>query len=158
MSEEPQSASLLPTGAATDMTRLGSYGSLQEQVIQLCDPLASTEKTQEAVSEADLATKKFPWLQTMLVSSAIFGMVLVVLVFARETSPWHGFFNRGIQQVLVDLSAAFVFFASSDVIAQTLPAVHVGGRYGRTNDLRLVRLKQVHKLVLLANCSLPRWR
>ena len=75
--------------------------------------------------------------QVTLVSAAAVGMVLVVFVFANDTSPWHDLFSRGTWHVIGNFSAAFGFFAVSDVIAQALPLVKSNRRMGRSVDDRL---------------------
>lgn len=140
MAELAQPSSLLLSGAETDFSRPGSYGSVsQDHVIRFSDHKSSSEK---APDEAEAEEKEFPWIQTTLISSAMVGIVVVMVVFAHDTSPWQDFFNRGAGHVLVDLCAAFLFFASSDVFAQILPAMYAGQGFGRTNDLHATILKQ----------------
>ena len=158
MAEPAQPSSLLLSGAETDFGRPGSYGSVsQDHVIHFSDHKASSEQMPD---EAEAEEKEFPWIQTTLVSSAMVGIVVVVVVFAHDTSPWQDFFNRGAGHVLVDLSAAFLFFASSDVFAQILPAMYAGRRFGRTNDLHLTALKQARAYACLrgSTCAPPEGR
>ena len=72
-----------------------------------------------------------------LVSAAILGMVLVITVFAHDPSPWHDLFSRGTDHAIGNLSAAFAFFALSDVIAQVLPKEQENRRMGRSIGDRL---------------------
>lgn len=119
-------ALLLEGGSEQGAARKAGYGATADACAPTPIRLYPHERQQH-----------FPWVQVTLVSAAAVGMVLVVFVFANDTSPWHDLFSRGTWHVIGNFSAAFGFFAVSDVIAQALPLVKSNRRMGRSVDDRL---------------------
>jgi hypothetical protein len=65
--------------------------------------------------------RDFPGVQLTLLSASIVGILLVVFVFSNDTTPWTSIFAWKV--LARNISAAFLFFLISDVVAQILPMV-----------------------------------
>ena len=80
--------------------------------------LSSRTEIFESFLPAPIVT---PYMQLTLLGSALLGLLLVILVFANDTSPWKDLLSRGALHLLQNFGVAFLFFFSSDIAAQLLP-------------------------------------